>query len=423
MPSARLPEHEIARLAALKSYEILDTQCDANFDNVVALAARLIDCPLALVSLVDADRLWIKAAYGLDATETPRTVSFCAHAILQPAEPLMVPDATLDSRFVDNPLVTGAPYIRSYLGVPLVTSEGHALGTLCLFDYAPRHYDAATIATLRGLAQTVTVSLELHRALVRMTKAALTDLLTGLPNRRALLEALTGMLKSHVPVTALMLDLDHFKEVNDVHGHAVGDALLKTVAERLSASLRPGDLAGRLGGDEFVVFLRDVTSEHVALKVTERLRAALHQPVMHDGVSFEIGATIGLALAPFAAHTPEAVLRVADEAMMRAKQQGRGGIGYATAADTSRIEREMAKFEALPRICSPSFVRSTEGSTPSRRWRAGTTPRLAKSRRTRCSPWPPRRGLRCISVRMFAAWPSPPTRGCVVKGFRWAGWR
>jgi GAF domain-containing protein len=257
---------------ALRSHEILDTQSDANFDNVVPLAARLAECPIAAVSLIDADRQWFKAAHGLDAAETPRAVSFCAHAILRPGEPLVVPDAPLDSRFADNPFVTGAPHIRSYLGAPVVTPEGQALSTLCVVDKAPRQHDAGMVATIRSLAQTVSVKLELHRSLVRMTKVTLTDPLTGLPNRRALMDAVTAMLAAGVPVAALTLDLDHFKEANDMHGHAAGDALLKVVASCLNASLRPGDLAGRLGGDEFVVVLRDATSEAAALGVAERPR-------------------------------------------------------------------------------------------------------------------------------------------------------
>ena len=349
MPAAELPATEHERLVALHAYEILDTGPDTSFDEIVALAARLTDSPIAAVSLLDADRQWLKAAHGLDMSEGPRGLAFCAHAILHPHEPLVVPDATRDVRFADNPAVTGAPHIRSYLGVPLLTPEGHALGSLCIADHRPREHDAGTIATMRSLANAVARHLDLHRALRSMTRAALTDPLTGLPNRRALLDELEGMLGAGRPAAILTLDLDRFKEANDVHGHAAGDALLREVAARLRAALRPGDVTGRRGSDEFVVLLRDVASEAVAVAVTERLRAALQRPVMHGGRALGLGATFGLALAPGGARTSAELLRAADEAMMRAKRERRGSIGCATAGDARRIQREAAATAALRR--------------------------------------------------------------------------
>ncbi len=109
MPPAPPPSDEAERLAALRSYDVLDTACEEAFDDLARLAARLTGCPIALVSLADAERQWFKARVGLDAQETPRDLAFCAHAILRPEEPLVVPDATRDPRFADNALVTGEP--------------------------------------------------------------------------------------------------------------------------------------------------------------------------------------------------------------------------------------------------------------------------------------------------------------------------
>jgi len=125
MPPAPFPANELARLAALRSYDLLDTPSEAALDELVALAAELTGSPIALVSLIDAERQWFKARWGLPVQETKRDLAFCAHAILTPDQVLLVADATKDARFADNPLVTGAPDIRAYVGVPLVDRDGH----------------------------------------------------------------------------------------------------------------------------------------------------------------------------------------------------------------------------------------------------------------------------------------------------------
>jgi GAF domain-containing protein len=133
MPPAPLPNNERERLAALRSYEVLDTACENAFDSLAKVAAQITGCPLAAVSLVDANRQWFKGRYGLKISETPRDHAFCAHAILS-QEPLIVPDATRDPRFADSPLVTKDPGIQFYAGIPLVNQEGFALGALCVND-------------------------------------------------------------------------------------------------------------------------------------------------------------------------------------------------------------------------------------------------------------------------------------------------
>jgi signal transduction histidine kinase len=153
---------EEQRLAALAGYDVLDTPAEPAFDDLTRLASRLCQVPIAMVSLVDRDRQWFKSCVGLDDRETPRAVAFCAHAI-QRESPLVVPDARADARFVDNPLVTGPPYIRFYAGFPLVDDAGAALGTLCVIDAQPRTLDDLQMSALAVLARQVVAQLQLRR--------------------------------------------------------------------------------------------------------------------------------------------------------------------------------------------------------------------------------------------------------------------
>ena len=150
MPAAPVPADEVARLAALQRYQILDTLPEAEYDDLTLLASQICQTPISLVSLVDSQRQWFKSHHGLDIEETPRAISFCAHAI-RGRTLLEVPDAALDERFSDNVFVTDAPHVRFYAGAPLITPDGLALGTLCVVDYKPRQLTPAQRAALDAL--------------------------------------------------------------------------------------------------------------------------------------------------------------------------------------------------------------------------------------------------------------------------------
>ena len=165
-----MPPNEAERLAALREYQVLDTEAEAAYDDLTVLAAQICDVPVAMVSLVDEDRQWFKSKLGLNRRQTPRDVAFCAHAISQP-EPLIVRDALKDERFANNALVKRAPRIRFYAGFPLATSEGHALGTLCAIDRKPRVLSTRQTRAMESLARQVMVLLELRRVSAHLAKA------------------------------------------------------------------------------------------------------------------------------------------------------------------------------------------------------------------------------------------------------------
>ncbi|HYT31520.1 MAG TPA: GAF domain-containing protein [Thermoanaerobaculia bacterium] len=164
MRSAPLPANESARLEALAGYEILDTPPEPEFDDLTLLASHICGAPQASISLVDRERQWFKSRVAVPANETPRDVAFCAHAILED-DVMIVPDAQADERFADNPLVTSGPGIRFYAGAPLINSEGHALGTLCVMDQVPRELAPDQVEGLRVLSRQVVAQLELRRRL------------------------------------------------------------------------------------------------------------------------------------------------------------------------------------------------------------------------------------------------------------------
>ncbi len=171
MIPALLPENESERLGALRRYEVLDTESERKFDDLTVLARHICDTPIALISFVDAERQWFKSRVGLTASQTPRAVSFCGHAILE-EDVMVVPDAAADERFADNPMVTGAPGIRFYAGAPLLTSTGHALGTLCVIDRKPRELTDEQLDALRALARQVVAQLELRLRLKKEREEA-----------------------------------------------------------------------------------------------------------------------------------------------------------------------------------------------------------------------------------------------------------
>ena len=159
----REPNDEDRRLAATRSLGLWKTPPEERFDRVVRLAAAAFDVPIALIALMERDREWFKSCYGLEIREVLRDNSFCGHAIFE-RQPLVVSDALLDERFADNPYVTGFPGVRFYAGHPLILRNGCCVGTLCILDVRPRHFDNVGISLLRDLSQFAIAELERSKA-------------------------------------------------------------------------------------------------------------------------------------------------------------------------------------------------------------------------------------------------------------------
>ena len=164
------PSNEPQRIVALKEYHILDTAAEQAYDDITRLAAHICNVPMSVVSLVDESRQWFKSKFGLKPSETPRSVAFCAHAILH-SEPLMVRDTKRDKRFAENPLVTRSPHIRFYAGFPLISPSGYALGSLCAIDRKPRQLTKPQQKVMRALARQVVALMELRRVSAHLADA------------------------------------------------------------------------------------------------------------------------------------------------------------------------------------------------------------------------------------------------------------
>jgi diguanylate cyclase (GGDEF)-like protein len=312
-----IPENEADRARTLHLLEILDSEPEERFDRLTRLARSVFGVPIALVSLVDSNRQWFKSKAGLDATETPREISFCGHAILAD-EIFAIRDALADERFRDNPLVTDEPRIRFYAGCPLKAVNGALLGTLCLIDRNPREFDDHNATVLRDLAGMA----EKELAAVQL---ATLDELTGLSNRRGFTTLAAHTLamcqRLSKPASLLYLDLDHFKAINDNHGHAEGDRVLVAFAELLRQTFRESDVVARLGGDEFAVLLTDSCSQTVTIAL-QRFADAVAAHNARSPQDYDIEYSVGAVSYDTQRHpSMGALMEEADTLMYRNKRK------------------------------------------------------------------------------------------------------
>ena len=320
-------DRQAARSAVIADYEIGDSIPEAEFDHIVALAAKLFGTSAAMISIVTSDVVHFKARVGLDACAIDPLVAFCTHA-LDRDDPLVVEDMWSDARFRENPLVTGRPHVRFYAGAPIRVATGHILGTLCLIDPEPRSFSAHDRQILQALGQIVVDRIEVRRQARQLARLAHFDTLTGLPNRALLQQRAAEVLATHEPLAVLLFDLDGFKDVNDVFGHVTGDALLRAIGERMSGLMTGGQMVARLGGDEFVVLAPGVTDPRAAWSIADRLRAAFDAGFLVDTQELRLDTCVGVALSPYHGDTIEKLICHADLALYRAKERGGGSIAF-----------------------------------------------------------------------------------------------
>jgi diguanylate cyclase (GGDEF)-like protein len=306
------------RLAALAKYDILDTPRELAFDRITGLVKKIFGVPMSTISFIDGHRQWFKASEGMADRETSRGPALCYYAIQQ-STPLLIEDTSLDARFRDNAFVLGKPYLRAYAGVQL-TTEGVNIGTLCAMDTAPRRFSPEQVGILADLAGIVMDELELRNVAMR-------DNLTGTLSRRAFrseADRIVSLAQRHGHnVTCAVLDFDHFKAVNDAHGHGVGDLALVGVMDICQRKLRKSDVIGRIGGEEFAILLPH-TDLAAAMEVIEKVRMAIAASSIETPCGpLRVTCSFGIAALGESRHDIDELLRCADSALYSAKAAGR----------------------------------------------------------------------------------------------------
>lgn len=335
---------EAGRLAALNRYDAFGGGDDQPFHRVIELVQTVLSVPIAAVTLIDSERQWLLTAGGAEIRSTPREHAFCNETIKQRG-PLAVTDATLDPRFAQNPGVVGAPHIRSYLGVPLTTPDGYNIGTLCAVDLEPRPFDARQAGILSKLAEIVVEQFELRQI-------AKQDAMTGALTRRGFFaEVEKEFLRAtryDRPSALVMIDVDRFRDINDRHGHAAGDAVLVSIANACMATMRRSDVFGRIGGEEFALLLPETEAEE-AREAADRIRRIVESTTVETSAG-AIKATISLGIAPIPAVSEgsAAWLAEADIALYEAKQFGRNRVAVGKARKPSALPTDLSEQAKRP---------------------------------------------------------------------------
>ena len=318
------------RLAALERYRAMETASEQVYDDLVLLAAKAMDCPWAAMSFVGRDTVYYRAAYGANFLPEHRDQSFCDYAVNTDGATFIVENALIDQRFAHLPTVQGTPFIRSYVGAPLVTSDGYSIGVLFVLDDHPRSFSSDDIERLNTLARLAVSQLELRRqtgllsaANDKLRQLASCDGLTGLHNHRAFQERLEDELlyavRNKTALSLILIDIDYFKEYNDRYGHPAGDIVLQAVGIMLLECSREYDFVARYGGEEFAVILRGAAAAE-AYAVAERLRMHVANG---NWPSRKVTISVGVATFTPQLTSREALVGEADRLLYVAKESGK----------------------------------------------------------------------------------------------------
>lgn len=337
-------QKEQQRLFALRASGLMDTPPSDGFDRITRLASTLFDTPIALVTLLEADRQWHKSRIGLAACELPRSVAFCHHTI-EGADLLVVNDTLLDDRFARNPLVTGDVGVRFYAGAPLVLPGGHALGALCILDQRPRTFDATQRQQLKDLAALVMNEIALLRTAGRINE------ITGLYNRAQLVHDLMDRCAQTPgePRTLVLLDVIRDRDLQQAVraiGIAPLEAGLRDVARHLSQALGPEVQLYHASETRFAYLLPE-DSPAAQEQAVQAVQRHLQEAFRSSRVVLELHLVAGLSRFTLDEESANDVLRRATSALHQADELQRPFVWYAPESDTAH-RRAFALLRGLP---------------------------------------------------------------------------
>lgn len=274
-------EAEAARQFALERYDVLDTVEEYCFDHITKAVKLALDVPMSAISLMDGDRLWFKSKIGFDVPEVPRYTAFCNHTIGQYSS-LIVEDTTRDPRFANDPSASGVLSLKSYIGVPLTTPDGHNIGALCAGDIVPRKFTHPNIELMEQLAELVIHELELRQ---QADKDRLTGALTRSGFSVEVQKAISLYDRHKTKSTLVLFEVDLYKMLTHRSGGLSGNILLRTIIQSLIARLKPSNCVGRMGGTQFAVLLT-ATTKAEAMFATEELLRTMEQS--NEGVFLDV---------------------------------------------------------------------------------------------------------------------------------------
>ncbi|AXE64542.1 diguanylate cyclase [Hyphomonas sp. CACIAM 19H1] len=334
------PRFEQQKSEVLQRYRILRSEDVHNADHIARAASLALGAPIVIAALNERYRNWYRAAHGVSEGKFDSLQTFCASANLSD-EAFAVTDARLEPYFAREPAVTGSPNVVFFAGAPLSDPDGKRFGTLCLIDSQPRTLSPEQLELLKSMAHIVSQDIcvcsagryavqdliDAEEERCALYDLAVTDPLTKTLNRRAFFRfAEREVQRAHRhnhPISVLMFDIDHFKRVNDIHGHAAGDEVIVRLSRLVTDSIRDTDLLGRLGGEEFGVILPE-TGIEAALLLANRLREAARGLSFKSAEgSFNITISMGISQPEMGETDINLSLERADKALYRAKRLGR----------------------------------------------------------------------------------------------------
>ena len=345
--TVRLPGNEKERLEALHALEILDTQRDQLLDGLAGFASRLFDMPTVLVSLVDADRQWFKAACGMTDSEHPREWSFCSLMVGDDLPMMMIEDTLEDPRVCNNPLVTADNPVRFYAGSAIRSAEGYMLGSFCLLDSRPRALTGTQLEQLQQLAGIVQQAVQQYghnRDLqTDLIQRAFYDPVTGLPTRALLCERLRGIQalpadRNSDDVTLAIINPSRFRVLNQMIGREAGDSLLREIGKQLAAFVGDQGIVARLHEDRFALLVSSGIAREPGW--LEALQEALARPFRSGGVERRLDFSIGIAEGkPDELSSPEDLIEQAQLALRQSRPHSGTSISTLSSAERDSLTR------------------------------------------------------------------------------------